>query len=114
MKEVEVTATKGSRHAAAQALVKEQTQFLVTAFLEKEAALAQNDENSEKDLVMLNRLTGLVKDILAGYAQLPDDHLNLLSWLNPVLSSCIHTSNEQMRISIQKLIKRLHAEDASV
>jgi hypothetical protein len=109
MKEVEVTATKGSRHAAAQALVKEQTQSLVTAFLEKEAALAQ-DDHSEMDVSMFNRLTSLVKDMLAGYAQLPDEHLSLMSWLNPVLSSCIHTGNEQIRISIQKLVKRLHAD----
>jgi hypothetical protein len=117
MKEVEVTATKGSRHAAAQALVKEQTQSLVTAFLEKEAACAQDDNHSEMDVIMFNRLTTLVKDMLAGYAQLPDEHLSLMSWLNPVLSSCIHTGNEQIRISIQKLVKRLlgdHLNEAEV
>eukprot|EP00980_Cylindrotheca_fusiformis_P022759 scaffold9704_cov113-Cylindrotheca_fusiformis.AAC.3 len=112
MKEVE--ATKGSKHAAAQALVKDQTQFLVTTFLKQEARVAQSDEKSEKDVQLLNRLTGLVKHILAGYSQLPDEHLILLSWLNPVLSSCINTSNEQIRILIQKLVKRLHADESSI
>ena len=49
----------------------------------------------------------LVKDMLAGYDKLPDEHLGHMSWLNPVLSSCIHTSNESIRIAIQKLVKRL-------
>mmetsp|Transcript_21419 Transcript_21419/g.52713 ORF Transcript_21419/g.52713 Transcript_21419/m.52713 type:complete len:2171 (+) Transcript_21419:98-6610(+) len=108
MKEVETTATKAQ--AAAQALVKDQTQSLVNVFLEKEAFLAQAEKKSSLDVEIFDRLTGLVKDILAGYAQLPDEHLVLMAWLNPVLSSCIHTSNEQIRIAIQKLVKRLHAE----
>ncbi|KAL3937958.1 MAG: hypothetical protein SGBAC_007040 [Bacillariaceae sp.] len=108
MKEVETTETKAQ--AAAQALVKDQTQSLVNVFLEKEAFLAQAEKKSSLDVEIFDRLTGLVKDILAGYAQLPDEHLVLMAWLNPVLSSCIHTSNEQIRIAIQKLVKRLHAE----
>ncbi|CAJ1964068.1 unnamed protein product [Cylindrotheca closterium] len=108
MKEVETTETKAQ--AAAQALVKDQTQSLVNGFLEKEAFLGHAEKKSSLDLEIFDRLTGLVKDILAGYAQLPDEHLVLMAWLNPVLSLCIHTSNEQIRIAIQKLVKRLHAE----
>jgi len=108
MKEVETTETKAQ--AAAQALVKDQTQSLVNTFLEKEAFLAQAEKKASIDVEIFNRLTCLVKDILAGYAQLPDEHLVLMAWLNPVLSSCIHTSDEQIRIAIQKLVKRLHAE----
>lgn len=108
MKEVSETAAEGSRSAAAQALIKEQTQSLVTAFLEKEAVLSEEGKKSSTDTNLFNRLTSLVKDMLAGYARLADDHVSHMSWLNPVLSSCIHTSNEQIRIAIQKLVTRLH------
>jgi hypothetical protein len=108
MKEVIETAAEGSRQAAAQSLIKEQTQSLVTAFLEKEASVSKEGKKSALDANLFNRLTSLVKDILAGYDKLPDEHLALMSWLNPVLSSCIHTSNESIRIAIQKLVKRLH------
>jgi hypothetical protein len=106
-KEIVETAAEGSRQAAAQALIKEQTQSLVTAFLEKEAALSKEGKKSALDTNLFNRLTSLVKDMLAGYDKLTDEHLGLMSWLNPVLSSCIHTSNESVRIAIQKLVKRL-------
>jgi hypothetical protein len=108
LKEIEGTATEGSRQAAAQSLVKEQTQALVSAFLEKEAAVAGDGKKSALDIKMFDRLTTLTKDMLAGYAKLPDEHLSLMSWLNPVMSSCIHTGNEDIRLAIQKLVKRLH------
>lgn len=107
MKEIAETAIEGSRQAAAQTLIKEQTQALVTAFLKKEAALSGDGKKSALETHLFNRLTGLVKDMLAGYDKLPDEHLGHMSWLNPVLSSCIHTSNESIRIAIQKLVKRL-------
>lgn len=107
MKEIAETAEEGSRQAAAQALIKEQTKALVTAFLEKEAAVSKEGKKSELEKNLFNRLTGLIKDMLAGYDKLPDEHLELMSWLNPVLSSCIHTGNESIRIAIQKLVKRL-------
>ena len=107
MKEVAETAAEGSRQASAQALIKEQTQALVTAFLEKEAIASKEGKASALDTGLFNRLTNLVTDMLAGYDKLPDEHLALMPWLNPVLSSCIHTSNESIRIAIQKLVKRL-------
>jgi hypothetical protein len=108
MKEIAEPATEGSRHAAAQTLIKEQTQSLVTAYLEKDAAVSGEGKKSSLDTHLFNRLTSLVKDMLAGYDKLPDEDLALMSWLNPVLSACIHTSNESIRIAIQKLVKRLH------
>jgi hypothetical protein len=108
LKELEGDAAEGSRQASAQALVKEQTQDLVSAFLEKEAIVAGDGKKSSLDIALFNRLTTLVKDMLAGYGKLPDEHLKLMSWLNPVMSSCIHTNNEDIRLAIQKLVKRLH------
>jgi hypothetical protein len=108
MKEIAGTAAEGSKQAALQEVVKEQTQALVSAFLEKEAVVAGDGKNLSLDVKSFDRLMNLVQDMLAGYAKLPDERLSLMSWLNPVLSSCIHTGNEDIRLNIQKLVKRLH------
>jgi hypothetical protein len=104
--------TSKGRQASAQGMIKEQTQSLLTAFLEKESFLSSLEESNKKapsvEVKSFDRLTGLVKDMLAGYAKLPDEHVSHMSWLNPVLSSCIHTSNESIRFAIQKLVQRLH------
>jgi len=108
LKEIEGNPAEGSRQAAAQTIVKEQTQALVSMFLEKESILTGDGKKLALDVKLLERLTNLVKDMLAGYAKLPDEHLSRMSWLNPVMSSCIHTNNEDIRFGIQKLVKRLH------
>jgi Sec7-like guanine-nucleotide exchange factor len=107
LNEIEGTAAEGSRQAAAQALVKEQTQALVSAFLAKEAVVAAEGKKTALDLKLFERLMSLVQDMLAGYTKLPDEHLSGMSWLNPVLSSCIHTGNEDIRLSIQKLVLKV-------
>jgi hypothetical protein len=112
MKEVAEPASEGSRQASAQTLIKDQTQSLISAFLEKEAAVAKGGKKSSLDTNLFNRLTSLAKEMLSGYAKLPDEHLHQMAWLNPVLSSCIHTSNESIRVAIQKLVKRLHVQAA--
>lgn len=108
MKDVADVVTEGSKQATGQMLVKEQTQNLVTAFLEKEAVVAKESKPLPSDVKVFERLTSLVKDMLAGYSNLPDEHVAMMSWLNPVLSSCIHTENESIRLAIQKLVTRLH------
>jgi Sec7-like guanine-nucleotide exchange factor len=108
MKESEGTAAEGSRQEAVQEVVKEQTQALVSTFLEKEAAVAGDGKKLALDKKSFEQLMSLVQDMLGGYSKLTDEHLSQMSWLNPVLSSCIHTSNEEIRLSIQKLVERLH------
>jgi len=108
MKEIEGKVDEGSRQAAAQEAVKEQTQALVSIFLEKEALVSGTGKKSDLDVKSFDRLMNLVQDMLAGYSKLSDEHLSQMSWLNPVLSSCIHTNNEDIRLSIQKLVERLH------
>jgi len=108
MKEIEGAVAEGSRQAAAQDVVKEQTQALVSTFLEKEAVIAGDGKKNALDTKSFDQLMNLVQDMLAGYSKLTDEHLSKMSWLNPVLSSCIHTSNEEIRLSIQKLVERLH------
>ena len=70
--------------------------------------VAGDGKNLSLDVKSFDRLMNLVQDMLAGYAMLTDEHLSQMSWLNPVLSSCIHTSNEDIRLAIQKLVERLH------
>jgi len=109
-KEIEGTPAEGSRQAQAQEVVKDQTQALVSTFLEKEALVNGGGKKSALDAKSFDQLMNLVQDMLAGYSKLTDEHLSQMSWLSPVLSSCIHTSNEDIRLSIQKLIERQHAE----
>lgn len=106
LKEIEGAAAEGSRQAAAQTLVEEQTQALVSVFLEKEATVADGKKTA-LEVKLFDRLRNLVQDMLAGYSKLPDEHLSQMSWLNPVLSSCIHTGNEEIRLSIQKLAMKV-------
>ena len=110
LEEVSQPAAEGSRQASAQALIKDQTQKLVSAYLEKEESLSKSSQRGPADGHLFNRLSTLVKEMLAGYGALPEEHLRQMAWLNPVLSSCIHTQNESIRIAIQKLVKRLHAD----
>jgi len=107
-REIGGTVTEGSKQATAQKVVKEQTQALVSAFLEKEAIVAIDGKILSLDVKSFDRLMHLVQEMLAGYAKISDERLSLMPWLNPVLSSCIHTSNEDIRLNIQKLVKRLH------
>ena len=107
--EVASEAQEGSRQAAAQALVKEQTESLVSAFLEKEAIVSQEGQTpTPVDTNLADRLSNLMRDMLAGYDKLPEEHLAHMRWLNPVLHSCIHTDNEPIRIAIQKLVQSLN------
>ena len=108
MDEVAKPTNEGSRQASAQSLIKDQTQTLVSAYLEKEETLSKSSKRTSADNYLFNKLTSLVKEMLAGYGALSEDHLREMAWLNPVLSSCIHTQNESLRIAIQKLVKRLH------
>jgi len=92
----------------AQTVIKIQTESQVNAFLAYEAKMANEDKKSSIDAAMFGRLSIIMKEMLAGYSKLPDERLNSMTWLNPVLSSCIHTDNEAIRLAIQKLVKRLH------
>ena len=97
----------GSKQGNAQSIVKEQTEALVTAYLEKEEAIAKGTKTTALDTQLFNRLTNLVKDMLTGYDKLSDENLELMPWLNPVLSSFIQTDSESIRLAVQKLVKRL-------
>lgn len=99
------TTAEGSRQATAQTLLKEQTQALMSDFMEKEAALADESTRTPFDAELYERLASLVKDLLAGYDKLPEEQLAKMSWLESVLSPCVSTEKETVRTAIQKLIQ---------
>ncbi|KAG7368959.1 RalF-like Dot/Icm system translocated protein [Nitzschia inconspicua] len=107
MKDVIGPAPEGSRPAAAQALLMEQTQSLVSLFLEKEALVGGDGKKLVLDIKLFEKLTVIVKDMLAGYSKLPEDHVRQFPWLSSILTSCMTTGNEDVQIAIQKLGKRL-------
>mmetsp|Transcript_59904 Transcript_59904/g.147208 ORF Transcript_59904/g.147208 Transcript_59904/m.147208 type:complete len:2160 (-) Transcript_59904:645-7124(-) len=110
LKEIEGTAAEGSRQAVAQTLVKEETKAVVSAFLAMEAIVGTTEgKKTTEDVKLFDQLTSLTRDMLAGYAKLPDEHLSEMSWLSPVLGTCIHTGSEDIRLAIQKLILKFTA-----
>jgi hypothetical protein len=106
-KDIAPLAAEGSREAAAQALVKEQTYSLVTTFLKKEARIAAN-KASPLDVKLFERWTGLVRDMFAAYDMIPEEQLALMAWLDPALMPCIATNTESIRLAIQRLTKKVH------
>lgn len=75
------TTAEGSRQATAQTLLKEQTQALMSDFMEKEAALADESTRTPFDAELYERLASLVKDLLAGMTNSPKSNLpRCLGW----------------------------------
>jgi len=112
MKEIEGTAAEGTRQAAAQEIVKEQTRALVSTLLTKEAVVARDGKNLASDVKSCDQLMNLVQDLLAGYLKLTDEHLSQMSWLDPHLRVCIHTNNGEVRLSVNKLLERLQLSES--
>lgn len=97
---------KTNRFATGQKLVADLTQGMLIAFVEKER-LASKYRNSFAEKAIYVRLTHLVNELLAGYGNMDPAHLQKMCWINPVLlSSCIQSKNEEIRLMVQKLVGR--------
>ena len=100
---------KSNRFATGQKLVSDLTQGMLIAFVEKER-LASKYRNSIPEKTIYVRLTALVNELLAGYGNMDAGHLQKMFWINPVLlSSCIQSKNEEIRLMVQKLVSRTSA-----
>jgi hypothetical protein len=96
---------KVNRNAAGQRLVVDETQRLLSKFLEAEKAASEYRHTSVDDALHL-RFASLVKELLTGFQNMGTEHLKDMSWLNPVLlGSCIQSKNEEIRFAVQKLVQ---------
>uniref|UniRef100_A0A7S3P3I7 SEC7 domain-containing protein n=1 Tax=Amphora coffeiformis TaxID=265554 RepID=A0A7S3P3I7_9STRA len=96
---------KTNRHTAAQKLVVDETQGLLTRFLDAERTASQY-RHEDADEKLHARLVALVLELLKGYINMNSDHLKDMTWISPVLlSSCIQSKNENVRNSVQKLVQ---------
>jgi hypothetical protein len=97
---------KSNRFAQGQKQVIELTEELLVSFVQKEEA-ASAYRHTEMDELVYKRFTGLVQELLAGFGNMDDDHLKEMSWISPVLlSSCIRSKNEDVRLMVQKVVSR--------
>ena len=100
------TDTNSNRFAAGQKLVMDETQRLVTTFLEIEKAASEYRHTAE-DEVLYKQFVDLVFKLISGYNNMGTEHLVQMSWINPILlSSCIQSKNEDIRLLVQKLVQR--------
>lgn len=97
---------KTNRFLQGQKQVIEWTEGMLMSFVQKEEA-ALLYRRTEMDELIYKRYTGLVQELLAGYGNMDDEHLQQMHWISPVLlSSCIRSKNEDVRIMVQKLVSR--------
>lgn len=97
---------KTNRFVLAQNLLKDETQRLLESFLKFEHAASQY-RHTELEESVHARLKSLVSELLVGYNTMSDDHLVDMSWMNSVLlSTCIRSKNEEIRVAVQKLVQR--------
>jgi hypothetical protein len=97
---------KTNRFAVGQKLVADLTQGMLISFVEKER-LASKYRNSPAERAIYVRLTSLVVELLTGYGNMDSSHLQKMAWINPILlSSCIQSKNEEIRLMVQKLVSR--------
>jgi hypothetical protein len=97
---------KCNRFVQGQKQVVELTEGMLMSFVQKEEA-ASLYRHTELDEIVYKRYTGLAQELLSGYGNMDDDHLKQMSWISPVLlSSCIRSKNEVIRLIVQKLVSR--------
>ena len=97
---------KSNRFTQGQKQVVELTEGLLMSFVQKEEAASQY-RHSELEELVYKRYTALVQELFAGYGSMDDIFLRKMSWISPVLlSSCIRSKNEEIRLMVQKLVSR--------
>jgi hypothetical protein len=100
---------KTNRFATAQKLVADLTQSILDAFVKKEKlALDYKHKHTQADEILHKRYVALVQELLSGYGSMDDDYIKELGWICPILlSSCIKSKNEDIRLMVQKLVSRI-------
>jgi len=102
---------EASRAGEVQSLLKEQTQSLLSAYLQKERRIERT--STPQDVTHLMMLSDLVKDMIASYISLDDASLLQMDWLCPLLTSCTRSNDPSIREAVQTILDRaLKADDA--
>jgi len=105
--------TKNNRFAQGQKQILELTEALLVSFVKKEEA-ASEYHHSTLEEVIYKRYTSLVHELLSGFGSMDSAYLQKMSWISPVLlSSCIRSKNEEIRLMVQKLVSRTSADSTS-
>jgi len=101
---------KSNRFTQAQKLVVELTEGMLLSFVQKEEAASQYNHSALEDAIY-KRYTALVHELLSGFGNMDSVYLQKMSWISPVLlSSCIRSKNEDIRLMVQKLVSRTSAD----
>lgn len=104
---------KNNRFAQGQKQVIELTEALLASFVQKEE-IASEYYHSALEEVIYKRYTALVHELLSGFGSMDSAYLQKMSWISPVLlSSCIRSKNEEIRLMVQKLVSRTSADSTS-
>lgn len=104
---------KSNRFTQGQKMVLELTEGMLMSFVQKEETASQY-QHSNLDEVIHKRYTALVHELLSGYGNMESEYLQKMSWISPVLlSSCIRSKNEDIRLMVQKLVRKTSAESTS-
>jgi len=88
-----------------QAVLKEETECLLQAFLAKEA-------NPSCSVIDMKNISKMVSDLFDCFNTLGNDKIRKMKWLSPVLSSCIQTNNVTIRTSVQILLTKMLQESS--
>lgn len=104
---------KANRFAQGQKQVVELTEDQLISFVKMEEIESQYHHSSVDD-ALYKRYTDLVTELLTGYANMNPDYLKKMSWISPVLlSSCIRSKNDNIRLMVQKLVSKTSCDSAS-
>jgi hypothetical protein len=88
------------RSTSCQNVLKDEMDWLVKAFIKKEA----NGSGSAIDIRNISKMVSYLFDCLNN---LSDEKMSTMKWLSPVLSKCIQTNDGTIRASVQILLQRL-------
>ena len=88
-------------------LVKQETQSLLSLFQEKESALSRVNKAPSWEAAQLTRITKLIYELVSSLDALEVSSLSQLTWLTPMLSTCMESRNETVRRNVLKLQQRM-------
>jgi hypothetical protein len=104
-----------NRFLQGQTQVMESTESLLNALVQIEEAMTQNRKFAKTYEAIYKRFTSLAQELLSGYGSMDADYLQKMAWINPILlSSCIRSKNEEIRLMVQKVVDKTSPASSKV